>query len=147
MVLVAHSAELNTARAALIDPPLGMVTIDLGDDTISMAFSDGDIDEVPRSAVRAFERNENEVTAHWAGTPVVLAFESSMESARVFDELGGFDTDDRTFTFMVAEVNETEDRSKAVEPRLAKYVRRGAAGMIGAMALLAAFGLGANLGA
>ena len=147
MVLVAHSAELNTARAALIDPPLGMVTIELGDDTISMAFSDGDIEEVPRSTVRALGRDEDEITAHWAGTPVVLAFESSTDSARMFDELGGFETDYRTFTFMVAEVDEVEDHSKAVEPRLAKYVRRGVAAMIGAMALLAAFGLGANLGA
>lgn len=87
MALAAHSAEATTARAALIDPPLGMVTIELGKDDVSLVFSDGEHDRVPRDTVRAIEREDRELTADWAGTPVMLSFETTADSTRVFENL------------------------------------------------------------
>ena len=146
MTLAAHSVEVGTARAALIDPPLGMVTIELEQEDIRLVFTDGECDRVPRSAVRALKRDDFEVTAHWAGTPVVLGFDSLHESARMFDELGGFENDERTFIFLVDELDEAQDLSKPVEPRLATYVRKAALGLVIVLALMASFGMGAALG-
>lgn len=101
MALVAERTEANAARAAIIDPPLGLVTIEFNDAEVAIKFSDGDTDRLPRKTVRAMEREDCEVSVNWAGTPVLFAFGSPAESATMFDELGGFDLDDRVFTIIV----------------------------------------------
>ena len=102
MALVAEHKGATASRAAIIDPPLGLVTIELANDDVTIKFSDGDIDRLPRKTVRAMERDDCEVSVNWAGTPILLAFGSSAESATIFDELGGFDLNDRVFTIMVS---------------------------------------------
>jgi hypothetical protein len=101
VTLVAEHLGASTSRAAIIDPPLGLVTIDLTSDDVSIRFSNGDTDTLPRAAVRAMERDDCEVSVNWAGTPILVAFGSSAESATMFDELGGFDLTERVFTIMV----------------------------------------------
>ena len=92
--------EMTTVDAHMIEPPLGGLTLEISDESVLMRFADGDVEAFPRSAVRAIERNGLELTVHWAGTPVVVSFDSAGDSARLFDLLGGFDLDARTFTFL-----------------------------------------------
>jgi hypothetical protein len=97
--------EMTTVDAHMIEPPLGGLTLEVSDELVLMRFSDGDIEAFPRSAVRAIDRDGLELTVHWAGTPVVVSFDSTADSARLFDLLGGFDLDDRTFTFLFADAD------------------------------------------
>jgi hypothetical protein len=102
MTLAVEDLEAYTSRAAIIDPPLGLITIDITSEHVAIRFSNGELDRLPRAAVRAMERDDCEVSVNWAGTPILFAFGSSAESATIFDELGGFDLTDRVFTIMVA---------------------------------------------
>ena len=101
MALAAYGAETSATRAALIDPPMGMVVIEVSNDRVTIAFSDGQRDSVPRTAVRALSHDESEMTAHWTGVPVVCSFATPIDSARMFGAFGDVDTDSRAFTFLV----------------------------------------------
>lgn len=101
MSVTAGTAAI-AADVFLIEPPLGSVTLEISAETVDMRFPSGDVESFPRAAVRALDRDNFSVAVHWAGTPVVLSFDTLGASGRIFDELGGF-ADDRTFTFLVDE--------------------------------------------
>ncbi len=119
---VTASSPAVTADAFLIEPPLGPVTLEISSETVNMRFPDGDLESFPRSAVRALDRDDFSVTVHWAGTPVVMSFDTLSASGKIFNELGGF-TDDRTFTFLVDESDLTA-RKLGLEPKAASEAGR-----------------------
>ena len=101
---VTAGAQAIAADVFLIEPPLGSVTLEISAKTVDMRFPDGDVESFPRAAVRALDRDNFSVAVHWAGTPVVMSFDTLSASGKFFDELGGF-ADDRTFTFLVEEAD------------------------------------------
>lgn len=149
---VSSAGTIAVADAFLIEPPLGAVKVEVSERTVQMRFEDGEVEAFPRSAVRALDREDFQVTVHWAGTPVVLAFDTLGGSAKVFDELGGFDTSDRTFTFLLDDPD-MDARKLGLQPTTTRPatkrspIRSAAIGALGMLSMLAAFAAAGMLGA
>lgn len=149
---VSSAGTIAVADAFLIEPPLGSVKVEVSEETVLMRFEDGEIEAFPRSAVRALDRDDFQVTVHWAGTPVVLAFDTLGGSAKVFDELGGFDSSDRTFTFLLDDPD-MGARKLGLDPTVTRPepkrspMKAAAVGTLGLLAMLAAFAAAGMLGA
>lgn len=101
MKLVHDRDAVVPIRAALIDPPLGFVTVEFADDTLALVFANGARDETPRSAAQIISRDGHQLVIHWAGTAIMLSFAIMADLIRMEEALGGLDNPGRTFTFMV----------------------------------------------
>jgi hypothetical protein len=83
----------HAVKGVLIDPPLGVVTIDLRDDRVDMRFSNAQIESFPSSAVAFIGRDAQSVALNWGGTPIVFRCSNPGDVGRFSDRLEA-DADD-----------------------------------------------------
>ena len=77
----------HAVKGVLIDPPLGVVTIDLREDRVDMRFSNAQIESFPSSAVAFVGRNAQSVALNWGGTPIVFRCSNAGDAERFSDRL------------------------------------------------------------
>lgn len=90
---VSMSPTTQAVRGVLVDPPLGLVRIDLTDDRMEMQFSNGHIESFPTSAVGFIGHDDASVALNWAGTPIVIRCTDSADATNLRHHLDtmGFD--------------------------------------------------------
>lgn len=88
---VSMSSTTRTVKGVLVDPPLGVVTIDLTDDRVEMKFSNAHIESFPLSAVGFIGHEDRSIALNWAGTPIVMRCGNPDDTNEIVDHFSASD--------------------------------------------------------
>lgn len=83
------SPPTNAVKGVLVDPPLGVVKLDLTGEQIEIRFANARVESFPTSTVSLIGRNGHSVALNWAGTPIVIRCTEPSDVERVVERLEG----------------------------------------------------------
>ena len=87
------SPPTHAVKGVLVDPPLGVVKLDLTGEQIEMRFANARVESFPTSTIGLIGHNGHSVALNWGGTPIVIRCSAPSDVERLLERLEGTSPD------------------------------------------------------